>query len=157
MMKTKDVMEIQRFFIFSVISYKSYSDTFISWCWQLGKLEFQKFFWIPLTNMIIFRYNMPMLLWKLKKLWVFKHFFTRSIHSNFLQLLFRYTHGLHIWSRGSLAYSKKWLFLTELGQVFQIFLRIENFLESVQMTKYERIFDFKLHVYLPYLRSYGHF
>ena len=68
-----------------------------------------------------------------------------------------YTHGLHIWSRGSLANSKKWSFLTELGQVFQIFLRGENFSESVQMIKYERIFDFKPHVYLPYLRSYGHF
>ena len=68
-----------------------------------------------------------------------------------------YTQGLHIWSRGSLANSKKWLFLTELGQVFQIFHTGENFSESDQMTKYERIFDFKPHVYLPYLRSYGHF
>ena len=25
------------------------------------------------------------------------------------------------------------------------------------MTKYEGIFDFKPYVYLPYLRSYGHF
>ena len=58
-MKIKDVMEIQRFFILSVISYKSYSDTSISWCWELGILEFQKFFWIPLTNTIILRYNMP--------------------------------------------------------------------------------------------------
>ena len=58
-MKIKDVMEIQRFFILSVTFYKSYSDTFISWCWEQGKLEFQKFFWIPLTNMIILRYNMP--------------------------------------------------------------------------------------------------
>ena len=39
-MKIKDVMEIQRFFILSVISYKSYSDTSISWCWELGILEF---------------------------------------------------------------------------------------------------------------------
>ena len=74
-MKIKDIMEIQRFFILSVISYKSYSDTSNSWCWELGKLEFQKFFWIPQTNMIILRYNMPMLSWKLKKLWAFKHFF----------------------------------------------------------------------------------
>ena len=42
-------------------------------------------------------------------------------------------------------------------KVFQIFLRGENYSENVQMTKYERIFDFKPHVYLPYLMSYGHF
>ena len=40
-MKIKDVMEIQRFFILSVISYKSCSDTSISWCWELGILEFR--------------------------------------------------------------------------------------------------------------------
>ena len=42
-------------------------------------------------------------------------------------------------------------------KVFQIFLRGENYSENVQMTKYERIFDFKPYVYLPYLRSYGDF
>ena len=133
-MKIKDVMEIQRFFILSVISYKSCSDTSILWCWELGILEFQKFFWIPLTNTIILRYNMPMLWRKLKKLWAFKHFFTRSI---LLEILFRYTHGLQIWSRSSLANSKKWSFLAGLGQVFQIFLRGENYSENIQMTKYE--------------------
>ena len=76
---------------------------------------------------------------KIKEVMSIQTFFPRSIHSNFLQLLFRYTYGLQIWSRGSLANSKKWLFLSELGQVFQIFLRGENFSESVQMTKYERI------------------
>ena len=71
---------------------------------------------------------------KIKDMSIQTFFFTRSIHSNFLQLLFRYTYGLQIWSKGSLANSKKWLFLTELGQVFKIFLRGENFSESVWMT-----------------------
>ena len=65
---------------------------------------------------------------------------------------------LHIWSRGSLANSKKMVISTwTRPKVFQIFLRGENYSESVQITKYEKNFDFKPHVYLPYLRSYGYF
>ena len=47
-----------------------------------------------------------------------------------------------------------WTWLKNFPQVFHT---SENYSESVHMTKYKRIFDFKPHVYLPYLRSYGHF
>ena len=42
---------------------------------------------------------------------------------------------------------------SHLGSLSQNF---ENCLKSVLMTKYEGIFNFKLYVYLAYLRSYGH-
>ena len=34
----------------------------------------------------------------------------------------------------------------EIQRFFQVFHTSENYAESVQMTKYERIFDFKSHV-----------
>ena len=71
---------------------------------------------------------------KIKEVMSIQTFFTRSI---LLEILFRYTHGLQIWSRSSLANSKKWSFLAGLSQVFQIFLRGENYSENIQMTKYE--------------------
>ena len=124
-MKIKDVMEIQRFFILSVISYKSCSHTSFSWCWELGKLEFQKFFWIPLTNTIILKYNMPMLWRKLKKLWAFKYFLLEV----FIPISYKSCSGTLMASRFGLEVL--WLILkivisnwTRL-KVFQIFSEVK--------------------------------
>ena len=42
-------------------------------------------------------------------------------------------------------------------EIFSVFHQSENCSENVLMTKYERIFNFNLCVYLAYFRSYGHF
>ena len=47
--------------------------------------------------------------------------------------------------------------MVRLRLELKFFHQSENCSENVLMTKYERIFNFKLCVYLAYFRSYGHF